>query len=89
MREGKYTLAASFTVQGLPHPLTPREFDVRSDPSIEGQLLSTGNQAEPQRTLAAIEILTANDYWNDARNLARTLPASTERDRFLNQPPGR
>jgi hypothetical protein len=84
-----YTLAASFTVQGLPQPLTAREFDVRTDPAIESKLLEIRSQPEPQRTVAAIKILVNDDYWNDARNLARTLPASSERDLFLNQPPGR
>jgi hypothetical protein len=87
--EGNYTLRASFVVQGLPQRLTAREFDVRNDPAVEKQLISLRNQSEPERTLAALTILQSNEYWNDARTLARTLPPSPERDRFLSQPPGR
>ncbi len=87
--EGSYTLFATAIVNGLPHPMTPREFDVQTDPAIEAQLLATRGQPTIERTMTAIRLLQAAKYWTDARDLARSLPPSPERDLFLSQTPGR
>jgi hypothetical protein len=86
---GAYTLTLWAKVNGLDQRLAARDFDVRVDPKLESELLALASQSETERVMSAITMLHTRGYVNDARNLARTMPASPERDRFLGQIPGR
>jgi hypothetical protein len=86
---GRYTWSAWAVVRGLDRPLEPRDFEVREDAKISSELVKLADRAEPARTIAAIGILHDAGYSSDARALARTLPASVERDRYLETLPGR
>ncbi len=87
--EGDYTYEVWFERNGIPHELGARDFQIVRDPAVEQQLLALAGQPLEERTLAAVWILHAAGYLGDARELARTLPESPERDRFLAQMPGR
>jgi hypothetical protein len=86
---GNYTVSATAVVHGLPEVIGPRDFEAKQDAGLERRLLALKGEPEPKRTLDAIAVLDELQYWNDARALARTLPDSPERDRYLSQIPGR
>lgn len=86
---GHFTWDVWVERNGFPHQLGTRDFHVAADAGLEKALLALAEEREPERTLAAVRILHAAGYVTDARELARTLPPSAERDRYLSQSPGR
>ncbi len=86
---GLYTVTATATVSGLPEKIGEHDFEVKDDSALEKRLLALKDEPEPKRTVDAIIVLDKAQYWNEARNLARTLPESPKRDDYLRQIPGR
>ena len=86
---GDYTYEVWIERHGIPHQLGARDFRIQPDAEVERALLRLRDQPQEARTLAAVGILHAAGYLGDARELARTLPESPERDRYLAQVPGR
>ncbi len=86
---GEYTWRAYATVHGLERELGSRDFEVRADPALLQRLAAPAGSSELARTHERIRILHEAGDWTDARALARTLPPSSERERYLGQVPGR
>jgi hypothetical protein len=86
---GHYTWEAWAVVRGLDQLLGTRDFEVQADEALVRELAQLRGESEPQRTLAAVHRLHAHGYATDARELARRMPASPERDAYLGQVPGR
>jgi len=86
---GDYTWTARAEVRGLPRELGARDFAVVADSGIEQRLLGLRDRAEPARSLEAVRILHERGYLADARAIARSMPASEDRDAYLGQLPGR
>lgn len=86
---GHFTFKGFATVHGLPQTLGAHGFEVAAHPDLDARLLALGKRPESERTLAAVVLLHDAGFTTDARALARTLPASPERDRYLAQIPGR
>jgi hypothetical protein len=86
---GEYTWRAYATVHGLERELGARDFVVQADPALLGRLEAAAGSNELARTCERIRILHEAGDWTDARELARTLPPSTERERYLAEIPGR
>ncbi|MDZ4773827.1 MAG: hypothetical protein SGI72_11920 [Planctomycetota bacterium] len=86
---GRFTLTAWVTHNGLYKQLGKHDFQVVADLNIEANLLALAERSPVERTLAAVHVLHAAGYVTDAHELARTLPPSVERDRYLDQVPGR
>jgi len=89
LEPGEYTWRAYATVNGLERELGSRDFEVRVDAALEERLASAKGADELARTYERIRILHEAGDWTDARELARTLPPSSERERYLGQVPGR
>ena len=86
---GEYTWRAYAVVHGLERELGARDFEVRADAQLSERLASAAGSDELARTCERIRILHESGDWTDARALARTLPPSAERERYLGQVPGR
>jgi hypothetical protein len=86
---GEYTWRAFATVHGLERELGARDFVVASDPALLARLAAAAGSNELARTCERIRILHEAGDWTDARELARTLPPSSERERYLAEIPGR
>lgn len=86
---GRFTFKAWATVRGLDQRLGARDFEVVADAALDQKLQALSNRSEPDRTLAAVGLLHEAGFVTDARALARTMPMSAERDRYLGQSPGR
>lgn len=86
---GRFTFEAWVVRHGLDQRLGERGFQVAADPLVEARLLALAGRADEERTLAAVHVLHEAGYVTDARALARTLPHSSARDRYLSQMPGR
>ena len=86
---GHYTWSAWTVVLGLDQRLGGRDFEVRADPKLESELMTLATRSEPARTIAAVTLLDSHGYKSEARALAKTLPASNDRDRYLGHNPGR
>jgi hypothetical protein len=89
LEPGAYTWRAYASVHGLERELGARDFEVRADAALSRRLASAAGSSELARTFQRIRILHEAGDWTDARELARTLPPSSERDRYLDQVPGR
>lgn len=89
LAEGEYVLKAFVSVRGLELPLPTRGFQMRRDAVLDERLREFAGLSAHRRTLAAIGLLDECGYVTDARALARTLPPSPERDRYLARPRGR
>jgi hypothetical protein len=86
---GEYTWRAYASVHGLERELGSRDFEVRADAALAARLASAAGSDELARTCERIRLLHEAGDWTDARALARTLPPSAERERYLGQVPGR
>jgi hypothetical protein len=86
---GRYTYEVWAEVHGLDVPLGRRDFEVRNDAELLEELRDIESLPEPERSERALQRLVDGGYESDARAWARTLPASPERDAFLEQAPGR
>ena len=86
---GSYTWRAYATVHGLERELGARDFEVVDDAALLERLAQAAGADELARTYERVRILHEAGDWTDARELARTLPSSTERDRYLEETPGR
>ena len=89
---GHYTWRGFALVHGLDDELGAHDFEVQQDAELERALLSIANETSEtgeQRTLAAVRLLHDKGFYRDARELVRTLPASPERDAYLDSVPGR
>jgi hypothetical protein len=86
---GSYTWQAFATVHGLERELGSRDFEVRADAALHERLAKAAGSDELARTAERIRILHEAGDWTDARELARTLPPSSEREHYLEALPGR
>ncbi|MBK7644730.1 MAG: hypothetical protein IPJ19_17095 [Planctomycetes bacterium] len=89
LASGAYTWHAYASVNGLERDLGARDFEVGVAPALLEKLAQSAGSGEPAGTLQRITLLHDAGDWTDARELARTLPASAERDRYLERVPGR
>jgi hypothetical protein len=89
LEAGSYTWRAYASVGGLERDLGARDFEVRADPELLKRLSSAAGSSALERDCERIRILHESGDWTDARECARTLPPSAERDRYLGQVPGR
>jgi hypothetical protein len=89
LEPGSYSWRAYARVHGLEKDLGTRDFDVQADAPLEQRLLAVGGSDESARTRERVRILHEAGDWTDARELARTLPPSAERERYLGLIPGR
>ncbi|MBL8860115.1 MAG: hypothetical protein JNL28_16515 [Planctomycetes bacterium] len=86
---GRFTFEVWVTRRGLDQRLGARDFQIATDAALESDLLALRTAPESERTLQAVVLLHEAGYVADARELARTLPESPDRDRYLSQSPGR
>jgi hypothetical protein len=86
---GRYTLEAWVVRRGLDQKLGAHDFQIVADAAVESRLRALFDRAEPGRTLDAVLVLHEAGFVTDARELARALPQSAERDLYLGQIPGR
>lgn len=82
LTRGNYTWEAWVTVDGLERSLGARDFEV----GASSELVPTGPELEGW---SALERLHGAGLLSDARAFARSLPPSSERDRYLEALPGR
>jgi len=86
---GSYTWTARAVVRGLALELGSRDFEVVADPVLDGALAALEGSIEPERSLKAVALLHEFGDESAARAIARSMPASPERDAYLGQVPGR
>jgi hypothetical protein len=86
---GDYTWTGRAKVRGLDEPLGQRDFSIVEDAALCDELLRLAGRAEPEKSLAAVQLLHAKGFLTDARAIARAMPASPERDAYLEQARGR
>lgn len=86
---GTYTWEARVTVRGLERFLGARDFEVAVDHDLWKAWDALEREDEPERGVLRVRLLHERGYLGDARALARTLPASPERDAYLEALPGR
>lgn len=86
---GPYTWRLSASVHGLDQPLGARDFEVQARPELERALSELASRPEPERSLAAASLLDQHGFVGDARRILRALPASPDRDAYLERTPGR
>jgi len=89
LEPGDYTWEAWAVVRGLERFLGRRDFALVDDAALRSELARLAALPEPRRSSAALALLCARGFPGDARAWARSLPASPERDRFLEELPGR
>jgi|694.fasta_scaffold04362_13 hypothetical protein len=80
---GHYTARVFATIAGLERETGAQDFELRHDPDLTLAIRSTRGASELERTRALVRLLHENGYLTDARELARTLPADEERERYL------
>lgn len=86
---GHYTWEAWAIVRGIDQHLGSHDFEIVDDAALTAKLVALANEPEPERSLAAVNLLHASDYRTDARRIARAMPPTPERDAYLDQVPGR
>jgi hypothetical protein len=86
---GEYTWTARAKVRGLDEPLGQRDFAIVDDAALTEELLHLADRADPEKSLAAVNLLHAKGFLTDARAIARSMPASPERDAYLARARGR
>jgi hypothetical protein len=86
---GDYTWTARAKVRGLDEPLGQRDFSMVDDPALCEELLGLAGRSEPEKSLAAVQLLHSKGFLTDARAVARAMPASPERDAYLERARGR
>ncbi len=86
---GEFTWTARAKIRGLDQPLGQRDFSIVEDAELCEALQHLAGRAEPARSLAAVQLLQAEGFLTDARAIARAMPASPERDAYLEQARGR
>ena len=89
LEPGSYTWRAFARVHGLERDLGARDFELQADAALEQRLMTAVGLDESARVCERVRILHEAGDWTDARELARTLPPSAERERYLGQLPGR
>jgi hypothetical protein len=89
LEPGGYTWEAWAVVRGLDVPLGRRDFEVRHDAEALSLLDEIAALPDPERSERALALLVERGFLSDARALARTLPASPQREAFLDHVPGR
>ena len=80
---GHYTWSAWARVGELELPMGERDFELRADAQLDAHWSETAEVDEPQRSFQRLHWLVDQGFATDARQLARSLPASRERDEFL------
>jgi hypothetical protein len=86
---GHYTWKAWTRERGLDIELGSRDFEVVADEELVGELATVLAGGDEDAGVRGVALLDARGYRADARMLARTLPASPERDAYLGRAPGR
>jgi anti-sigma factor RsiW len=87
LEPGHYTWEAWAVVHGLERFLGERDFQVAFDEALHAEWDELAD--EPERGLRRLRLLHERGYVGDARALARTLPESEGRTRYLEGIPGR
>jgi hypothetical protein len=86
---GHYTWKAWTRENGLEVELGSRDFEVVRDEALVAELAPLFESGTQRALVRAVRLLHERGLRTDARALARTLPASPERDAYLGQAPGR
>ena len=86
---GHYTWKAWTRERGLDIELGSRDFEVVHDDALLRELAAILESGDDDAGVRAVALLDARGFRADARVLARTLPASAERDAYLGRTPGR
>lgn len=86
LQAGYFTWKAWALVDGLERPLGDREFQVVEAPELAERLRELGDQPSESDLVELIIDLVAADFEADARDVARRLPDSPEKKRFLSPP---
>ncbi|MBL8861688.1 MAG: hypothetical protein JNK02_06710 [Planctomycetes bacterium] len=86
---GHYTWKAWTKERGLEVELGSRDFEVLRDEALLRELAAILEGGGDDAGVRAVACLDARGFRADARALARTLPASPERDAYLGRAPGR
>jgi hypothetical protein len=86
---GHYSWQCTARIRGLDQPLGARDFEVVSDPPLENKLIELARGGSENDMLRAVGLLHELGYRSDARDLARALPPSFERDQYLETVPAR
>lgn len=86
---GHYTWRAWALVQGLDERIGDRDFEIVADAATVSAIDELAGDAEPGRSHAAVRRLWADGFYADAREIARALPPSADRDEFLRRTLGR
>jgi hypothetical protein len=89
LRPGHYTWEAWSVENGLDIPLGRRDFDVVADADLAGQIAQASELPAAEAATRILSLLVEKGHEGDARAFARSLPASPERDEFLERLPGR
>jgi len=86
---GHYTWEAWALVRGLERPLGERDFRVVVDAELAALWQELESLPEEERAVRRVALLHDHGYFGEARTLAESLPASAERDAYLEAWPGR
>ncbi len=86
---GHYTWKAWTRERGLDIELGSRDFEVVHDDALLRELAAILESGDDDAGVRAVALLDERGFRADARVLARTLPASPERDAYLGRTPGR
>jgi hypothetical protein len=86
---GEYTWTARAKVRGLDEPLGQRDFSIVDDAELCEELVHLAGRSDPEKSLAAVQLLHAKGFLTDARAIARGMPSSPGRDAYLEQARGR
>lgn len=86
---GHYTWKAWTRERGLDVEFGSRDFEVVADAAVLRELAAILEDGSEDALVRAVALLDARGYRTDARVLARSLPASPERDAYLGRTPGR
>lgn len=86
---GHYTWTAWARERGLDVELGSRDFEVVADDALLGEVAEILASGDEDAGVRAVALLDSRGFRTDARILARTLPASAERDAYLGRTPGR
>jgi len=89
LRPGHYTWEAWSVENGLDVPLGRRDFDVVADAELAREIAEASELPAAEAATRILSLLVEKGHDGDARAFARSLPASSERDEFLERLPGR
>jgi hypothetical protein len=89
LEPGSYTWRAWARIDGLERRIGAHDFEVVHDAELWRALSDLPQDAAPERVAELVRRLHERGFTSDARALARRLPATAERDAYLDARPGR